>query len=236
MSNWRAPVLDEGETMAQIASFSIPVTEARATVTPRFFDRPLSISSRITVLVAALLLVPVYFFPLYRMTLFSNNFTDGLNLNIYAGSLRGDQSANRDDLKEINSLNHYIGMHPLEEADFSEFQWIPLMLGFFILLSLRAAIMGKMSALADTLVAFGWFGLFALWHFYQRLYTYGHNLDPSAAVKVKPFTPPVFGSAQIANFTVYNYPAVGTYLMAGFVVLLSAAVVLSMRAKREARS
>jgi hypothetical protein len=35
---------------------------------------------------------------------------------------------------------------------------------------------------------------------------------------------------------VYNYPAAGTYLMAGFVVLLSAAVVLSMRAKREARS
>lgn len=170
------------------------------------------------------------------MTLFSNNFTDGLNLDIYAATLRGGQSANRDDLKEINSLNHYIGMHPLEETDFSEFQWIPLMLGFFIILSLRAAVMARMSALIDTLVAFGWFSVFALWHFYHRLYTYGHNLDPSAAVKVKPFTPPVFGSAQIANFTVYNYPAAGTYLMAGFVALLAVAVVLSMRAKKAARS
>lgn len=162
--------------MTQLASSSIPVTasisqEARATAASRFFDRPLGLSSRIAVLVAALLLVPVSFFPLYRMTLFSNNFTDGLNLNIYAGTLQGGQTANRDDLKEINALNHYIGMHPLEEADFSEFQWIPLLLGFFIILSLRAAIMGKMSALVDTLVAFGWFGLFALWHFYQRLYT-----------------------------------------------------------------
>lgn len=227
--------------MAQIVASSIPGTAAvsqvpRASVAPRFFDRPLGLSSRIAVLVAALLLVLVYFLPLYRMTLFSNNFTDGLNLNIYTGTLRGGQSANRDDLKEINSLNHYIGMHPLEEADFSEFQWIPLMLGFFIILSLRAAVMAKMSALVDTLVSFGWFGIFALWHFYQRLYTYGHNLDPSAAVKVKPFTPPVFGSAQIANFTVYNYPAAGSYLMAGFVVLLTAAVVLSMRAKGGVRS
>lgn len=227
--------------MAQLASSSIPGTVVasqgiRPAGASRFFDRPLGLSGRVAVLVAALLLVPVYFIPLYRMTLFSNNFTDGLNLNIYAGALRGGQSANRDDLKEINALNHYIGMHPLEEADFSEFQWIPLMLGFFIILSLRAAVMAKMSALIDTLVAFGWFSVFALWHFYQRLYTYGHNLDPSAAVKVKPFTPPVFGSAQIANFTVYNYPAGGTYLMAGFVVLLATAVVLSLRTKSGARS
>lgn len=223
--------------MTQIASSTTPATAAisqglRAPAATRFFDRPLGLGSRIAVVVAALLLVPVYFAPLYKMTLFSNNFTDGLNLNIYAGTLRGGQSANRDDLKEINALNHYIGMHPLEQADFSEFQWIPLMLGFFIILSLRAAVMAKMSALVDTLVSFGWFSAFALWHFYQRLYTYGHNLDPSAAVKVKPFTPPVFGSAQIANFTVYNYPAAGTYLMAGFVVLLAAAAVLSMRAKK----
>lgn len=227
--------------MTHQASPSVPITptlpqEARTSNKLRFFDWPLGLNSRIAILVAALLLVPVFLFPLYRMTLFSNNFTDGLKLDIYAGTLRGGQSPNRDDLKEINSLNHYIGMHPLEQTDFSEFQWIPLWLGFFILLSLRAAVMGKMSALVDTLVSFGWFSLFALWHFYNRLYTYGHNLDPSAAVKVKPFTPPVFGSAQIANFTVYNYPAAGTYFMAGFVLLLGTAIVLSVRSRKLVRS
>lgn len=226
--------------MAEQALTSNPTEGVASQLRPiqdlRFFDRSLGLNSRIVILVATLLLVPAYFFPLYRMTLFSNNFTDGLNLNIYAGDLRGGQTASRDDLKEINSLNHYIGMHPLEEADFSEFQWIPLLLGFFIILSLRAAIMGKMSALVDTLVSFGWFCLFALWHFYHQLYTYGHNLDPSAAIKVMPFTPPVFGSEQIANFTVYNYPAAGTYFMVGFVVLLGAAIVLSVRGKKVVRS
>jgi copper chaperone NosL len=199
----------------------------------KFFDRPLGLGSRITILIATVLLVPAFFFPLYTMTLYSNQFPDGLNLYIYPGTLRGGQSAVRDDLREINSLNHYIGMHPLQEADFTEFQWIPLMLGFFIILSLRSVVIGKMSALVDTVALFGWFGLFALWHFYNRLYTYGHNLDPSAAVKVKPFTPPMFGSRQIANFTVFNYPAIGTYLMAGFVILSALAIWLSARRKKE---
>lgn len=199
----------------------------------RFFDRPLGLASRITILIAAILLLPAFFLPLYNMTLYSNQFPDGLNLYIYPGTLRGGQSTVRDDLREINSLNHYIGMHPLQEADFTEFQWIPLMLGFFIILSLRSAVIGKMLALVDTFVLFGWFGLFALWHFYHRLYTYGHNLDPSAAVKVKPFTPPMFGSQQIANFTVFNYPAAGTYLMAGFVVLLALAIWLAAIRKKE---
>src|SRR5579864_252036 len=198
----------------------------------RFFDRPLGLGSRIAVLIAAVLLLPAFFFPLYTMTLYSNQFPDGLNLYIYAGTLRGGQSAARDDLREINSLNHYIGMHPLQETDFTEFQWIPLMLGFFVILSLRSVVIGKMAALVDTLVLFGWFGLFSLWHFYNRLYTYGHNLDPTAAVKVKQFTPPMFGSQQMANFTVFNYPAAGTYVMAGFVVLLAVAIWLSARQKQ----
>ncbi len=205
--------------------------DALAPKQPKFFDRHLGLSSRVAILAAALLLVPTFFFPLYKMTLFSNQFTDGLNLNIYAGHLVGEQTPSRDDLKEINALNHYIGMHPLLDADFNEFQWMPLLLGFFILLSLRAAVQAKMSALVDTLVSFGWFSVFAFWHFYQRLYTYGHNLDPTAAVKVTPFTPPLFGSKQIANFTVYDYPAAGSYLMAGFLLLLAAAIVLSSRRK-----
>lgn len=211
-----------------------PTAESFLAKETRFFERPLGWGSRVAILLAAALLLPVFFFPMYRMTLYSNQFPDGLNLYIYSGTLRGGQSDIRDDLKEINALNHYIGMHALQETDFTEFQWIPLMLGFFIILSLRSVVIGKMSSVVDTVVLFGWFGLFALWHFYNRLYTYGHNLDPSAAVKVKPFTPPIFGSQQIANFTVFNYPAAGTYLMLGFVLLSGLAIWLSARQRRNA--
>jgi copper chaperone NosL len=199
----------------------------------KFFDRPLGLGSRILILVAALLLLPVFFYPLYTMTLYSNQFPDGLKLYINAHTLSGGLSPDRDDLREINALNHYIGMRALQEADFTEFQWIPLMLGFFIILSLRAAVMGKMAGVVDTLVLFVWFGVFAVWHFYSRLYSYGHHLDPTAAIKLQPFTPPVFGSQQMGNFTVYNYPAPGTYLMLGFALLLTLAIVLSGRRSQE---
>lgn len=221
------------ERQASVASGPVAPRDSFLAKETRFFDRPLGLGSRVMIFLAALLLLPVFFCPLYTMTLYSNQFPDGLKLDIYAGTLRGGQSADRDDLKEINSLNHYIGMHPLQEADFTEFQWMPLMLGFFIILSLRAVVIGKMSGLVDTLVLFAWFGLFALWHFYSRLYTYGHNLDPTAAVKVRPFTPPLFGSQQMANFTVYNYPALGTYLMLGFAMLLALAILFSVRRKQQ---
>ncbi len=202
--------------------------------TDAFFDMRQTMSSRILTLIAVLLLIPAFFMPLYTMTLYSNQFPDGLVLNIYSGSLAGGVHPDREDLSEINTLNHYIGMKPLMAADFTEFKWIPLMLGFFMIMGLRSAVLGKMSHLVDTLVAFAWFGAFAAWHFYDRLHTYGHNLDPTAPVKVPPFTPPILGSKQMANFTVYNFPGIGTYVLLAFVALLAVAIFLTARQRKAA--
>lgn len=194
-----------------------------------YFDRELTVFSRILIVVGVLLLLPVYLVPMYQMTLISNQFPDGLELHIYASKLEGGTTPNRDDLREINTLNHYIGMRPLLESDFSEFKWLPLAVGAFALLALRAMVIGKMSKLIDVVVLFVYFGLFSFWSFHHRLYEYGHNLDPTAAVKVKPFTPPLFGTHQIANFTVTNMPELGSYLMVAFAFCLIVAVWHSSR-------
>jgi hypothetical protein len=194
-----------------------------------FFELSLSARSRLLVIAAVVLLIPSFFFPLYVMTLYANQFPDGLVLKIYSYTLKGGQTANRDDLREINTLNHYIGMRPLLESDFSEFKWLPFGIGAIALLALRAVVIGKMSKLVDLVVMFLYFSLFSLWSFAHRLYQYGHLLDPSAPVKVKPFTPPVFGMQQIANFTVFNYPGLGSYLIAAALLLMVAALLLSGR-------
>jgi hypothetical protein len=194
-----------------------------------FFDVPLGLRSRSVILLAALMLIPTYWVPLWRMAFYSNQFPDGLNLYIYSHTLEGGHPPGRDDLREINTLNHYIGMRPLLESDFSEFKWIPLMIGIFFILALRTLVIGKMSNLVDTTVLFMYFGLFSFWSFYNRLFQYGHNLDPTAPVKVQPFMPPLVGSKQIANFTVYSYPAAGSYFMVAFWLLLLVALVLSAR-------
>lgn len=199
-----------------------------------FFDRPLTLRSRVVILIAVVVLIPAYLFPLWNMTFYSNQYTDGLRLHIYAYQLEGGKTPYRDDLREINSLNHYIGMRPLLESDFSEFTWLPLGIGILLILALRAMVIGKMSNLVDVFVLFSYFGLFSFWSFYHRLYTYGHNLDPTAAIKVQPFTPPLFGQKQIANFTVYSLPDLGSYALVAFSVLLLLAIVLSAKPGKEA--
>src|SRR3989338_2822265 len=176
-----------------------------------FFETPIDLRSRAMIIVAALLLVPTYFFPLWNMTLYSNQFPDGLVINIYSYKLEGGRTPNRDDLREINALNHYIGMRPLVQDDFTEFKWIPFVIGGVMLLAFRVAVLGKMAKLVDLFVLFTYFGLFSLWSFYHKLYLYGHELDPSAAVKVAPFTPPIFGHSTMANFEVYSFPDIGSY-------------------------
>ena len=200
-----------------------------------FFEQPLTLKSRILILVAVLVLLPTFFFPLWHMSFYSNQYTDGLVLHIYSYQLEGGKTPNRDDLREINSLNHYIGMRPLLESDFSEFTWVPLVVGLLMILALRAMVLGKMSNLVDVFVLFTYFGLFSFWSFYHRLYMYGHNLDPTASIKVQPFTPPLLGSKQIANFMVNSFPGFGSYALIAFAVLLLAAILLSARRTKGAK-
>lgn len=194
-----------------------------------FFEHSLTLKSRIVILLAVLVLLPALFFPLWRMSFYSNQYPDGLKLTIYAYQLEGAKTSNRDDLREINALNHYIGMRPLLESEFSEFIWLPFAIGGLMILALRAMVMGKMSKLVDVFVLFTWFGLYSFWSFYHRMYTYGHNLDPQAAIKVEPFTPPLLGTEQVGNFTVYSYPDIASVALIGFGLLLFVAIFLSRK-------
>jgi hypothetical protein len=199
-----------------------------------FFDLPLTLRSRVLILLAVIALVPAFLFPLWNMTFTSNQYLDGLTLNIYSHRLEGGKTPARDDLREINALNHYIGMRPLLESDFSEFTWLPLVIGLLMILALRAMVIGKMSNLVDVFVIFSYFGLFSFWSFYNRLYAYGHNLDPAAAIEVAPFTPPLIGRQVVGNFTVTSSPGVASFALVAFALLLLTAIFLSRKANQEA--
>jgi hypothetical protein len=120
-------------------------------------------------------------------------------------------------------------MRDLAEEDFTEFKWMPFVIGGLALLILRAVVHGTMAALMDVTVMFGYFGLFSLWSFGYKLYRYGHDLAPTAAVKVDPFMPPIFGYQKIANFEIYSYPQQASYAMAAALALLGLAFVIAWR-------
>jgi copper chaperone NosL len=189
----------------------------------RFLHEPVGAAPRLFLGAAAVLLVAALFFPLWNLTMFAPQYAHGLQLDIHADTLSGGNGGQ--DIKEINLLNHYIGMHPLAAEDFTEFKWMPFVLGGIALLFLRAIVLGTVKELVDAVVVFVYFGAFSLWSFASKMYRYGHELSPEAPVKVAPFTPPVFGHQQIANFDVYSFPQAGTYCLVGAAILLVSSLV-----------
>lgn len=190
-------------------------------------SQPLTMNSRILVLVAALVLIPTFFTPLWRMTFISQQYPEGLELYIYSHNLVGGNDGN--DLAEINVLNHYIGMAELRPQDFSELKWIPLVIGGLLIITLRVVIIGTIKSLLDVIVISLYFGMFSLWSFWYKLNYYGKHLDPRASVNVEPFQPPVFGYKMVGQFDVWSFPTTGSYLFAVFGVCLVAALILSWR-------
>ena len=193
----------------------------------RFLHGSVGLWPRLLLGGAAVLLVAAHFLPLWNLTMFAPQYANGLELNIHTSTLVGGHGGQ--DIKEINLLNHYIGMRDLAVEDFTEFKWMPFVLGGLALLCLRAVVLGTVKELLDVTMIFCYFGAFSLWSFAYKMYRYGHDLSPDAAVKVAPFTPPIFGYQQIANFEVYSYPKVGTYALLAVALLLLSALWVAWR-------
>ena len=200
----------------------------------RTIDQPLSTVARLVLIVAAVLMLAVYTQPLWNLTMFAPQYPHGLRLDIYEYGMVGGNAGQ--DIKEINLLNHYIGMRDLATDDFTEFLWMPFALGAVGLLLLRAAAFGTLKELVDATVVLGYVCGFAMWSFGYRMYRYGHDLAPGSPVKVDPFTPPVFGHQKIANFDVYSYPQTGAYVLIAVALVLVAMVVAAWRQQSRART
>jgi len=166
-------------------------------------------SERGLILFAAVVLLPVFFlpvFPIWHMHLRAPQYPEGLNLSIYTNTIRGD-------VDKINMLNHYVGMHAITATDFREFSYMPQLLTGFGVLALLAGLTGRRWLALLGWLAFTGFAAYMFRDYVLWLYHYGHDLDPRAAIKLQVFTPPVIGFKQMANFKVWSFPGIGTWLL-----------------------
>jgi hypothetical protein len=122
---------------------------------------------------------------------------EALRVAVYAGRVRGDVS-------EIQTLNQYVGVSlPLDTPELHATPWVLGALWIATLVAWRLPSGARKPAtlllgLAMTAAALG--GGAALQY---RLYQMGHVRTHSILEGVPDFTPPVLGSAKIANFTVH---------------------------------
>jgi hypothetical protein len=164
------------------------------------------------------------FLPYWRMKLEAPQYPDGLFVEAFLNRLTGD-------VKEIDGLNHYIGMRPLNEAaQLERTLSIAAIIALVLLVEGASIVRTKWAALL-TLPAIV-FPVFFLADLYFWLDHFGQNLDPNAALSnaIEPFTPPVLGVGVIGQFRTIAYPGAGLILSVCASVLIVVALFFHRRA------
>jgi len=157
-------------------------------------------------MLAALLLTISIFLPYWSMTLKAPQYPKGLKVEVYINRLDGD-------VREVDELNHYLGMPPLDEGgqlerSLSVFGIVALGLlltaGVFIHNQWAGVL--AIPALGFPLVFLADLGLI--------LYQYGHSIDPTSALgsAIDPFTPPILGAGKVGQFGTVASAEIGLVL------------------------
>ena len=162
--------------------------------------------------IASLALVLMYFFPLWTINLEAPQYPEGIGLEIMISTVKGQQEH---DLRNINNLNHYIGMKRIEPESIAELKIMPYLIAFMIVFGLIAAFTRKRWMLYTWAITFLILAVVGLVDFWLWEYDYGHNLDTeTAAIKVPgmSYQPPLIGSKQLLNFKAHSWPGVGGWV------------------------
>jgi hypothetical protein len=181
-------------------------------------------------MVAALLMALAYVAPLWQIGLEAPQYPEGLGMSIWIDTITGQKP---NDLNSINNLNHYIGMKAIVPDAIPELRAMPLIVGALLAFGLIAAAIGKRSLLYVWTTAFAAAALAGLADFWKWGYDYGHNLDPTAAIKVPglSYQPPVIGSKQLLNFTANSWPGLGGLALAAALLIGVVLCVMELRGR-----
>jgi hypothetical protein len=166
-------------------------------------------------MLAALVLMVSMFLPYWSMTMTAPQYPKGLKVDVYVNHLEGD-------MREIDELNHYLGMKPLDEGGRLERS-----------ISIFAIVMLGLLLMSGVFIHNQWAGVLALpvlgfpfvfvADLWWILYRFGHSIDPTSALggAIAPFTPPVLGEGKVGQFGTIASFEIGFYLaMAALLVVL----------------
>lgn len=184
--------------------------------------------TRAITVICGLALIVVLFVPLWQIELAAPQYPEGLVLKMYPDKLGGNVDV-------INGLNHYIGMKTLHTDDFIEFTILPYIIGFFAAFCFLVALINRRRWLLVLLISFVLFGIIAMADFYRWNYSYGHDLDPNAAIQVPgmSYQPPLIGYKQLLNFGAYSIPDIGGWIFICVGLLLLSAIIIQFKKNKK---
>ena len=188
--------------------------------------------SKILIIIAALMVMLTFVFPLWYIDLEAPQYPEGIGLQIWINQIVGQ---NPHDLANINGLNHYIGMKEIEPESIPELKIMPYLMIFMMLFGLMAGISGKRTLVYTWILLFIIMAAIGMYDFYMWEYDYGHDLNPLAAIKIPgmAYQPPLIGSKRLLNFNAISMPHIATYILAFVVILAAAALVIDIKVKKK---
>ncbi len=180
---------------------------------------------RVLPVLAAILIGLSMLLPYWRLALHAPQYPRGLNVDLSLTDVSGD-------VQEVDGLNHYIGMRPLEEGGEFEQSAALIAVPMVALLAAAAAVRRRgawLLALPAVALPVVFVGDLFYW-----LYSFGHDLDPTAALSssIDEFTPSLLGGGQVAQMTTTSTFQAGFYLAVAAAVLLVGAGVIRRRRNR----
>lgn len=192
-------------------------------------------------IVAMLLIGLAYMSPVWWVSLKAPNyppqtFPDGVRIHFHVNGVNNGcvERPKTDDVyeeealdcvHEMNVINHFIGMEPIEKGAKYEIAAAPYLFSLVGLMLLAFLFYSGpfwwILPLSGMVIPIAFVVDYSAW-----LWWFGHNLHPWGAFTVKAFMPTVFGQGKVAQFSTYSYPHYGFgLLLAGAACLALAALI-----------
>ncbi len=202
---------------------------------------------RILTVLALVLIVAAFFSPIWWVSLKApqyppQTFPDGIRIHFHVnGVFNGCVPRSHTDevtagealdcVEEMDIINHYIGMEPIEKGAQIEIMAAPylfvlvgvMLLGFLVY---RGPLWWVLP-LSGMVIPVAFLVDYSAW-----LWWFGHNLKETGAFTVKAFMPTVFGEGKVAQFSTFSYPHYGFGLLAAAAVILLLATLLRRKQLR----
>ncbi|TGK10188.1 hypothetical protein EHO60_10085 [Leptospira fletcheri] len=177
-----------------------------------FFLRKLNDKNRLLVIGVGLVLVGVFFTPIWHISLDAPQYPEGLGMQIWVNRVVGSTPY---DLKNINLLNHYIGMQEIASESIPELLFMPYVLGYLIFGALVTFFYPRIWMVCLGVFNFAVLGAVGFYDFWRWEYNYGHNLNPEAPIVVPGmvYQPPLLGCKEMLNITACSYPSIGGMIL-----------------------
>ncbi|HPQ09622.1 MAG TPA: nitrous oxide reductase accessory protein NosL [Bacteroidia bacterium] len=195
-------------------------------------------SSKILMLVASLMLLLLFVFPLWNISLEAPQYPDPIGMNIYIHKITDEEP---NDIQNINLMNHYVGMKPIPE-DLPEFHVFPAVILTMSALGILVALFGNYKLIITWLIVMVILGAAGIYDFYLWEYDYGHHLSEHAAIKFTDeeghplaYQPPLIGEKKILNFIARSYPISGAYILFTALVFSFIAFLIEVRSNKNNR-